>query len=514
MSLLCETVTADSMPALLAARDAATVGDMIELRLDGVAGVDVGGALAGRRCPVVVTCRPVWEGGRFDGSEEERRRILERAFACGAEYVDVEWRAGFRDLVTAHRARAVLSSHDFDGVPTDLDDRVADMRASGAATVKLAVTPRRLSEMLPLAAIGRTGDAVVIGMGEAGLPSRLLAAKFGSRWTFAGNAVAPGQIPASRMLDEFRYRAIGAATRLFGVISTNAMHSVSPALHNAAFAAAGIDAAYVPLRAADFADFLEFADGLGIEGASVTIPFKLDALRAAQRADELTRHVGAANTLRRIRGDDSAGSARTTSRSVRLRSGRPEQSRGTQGPGPRPGGDWEATNTDIAGFLDPLEAAFGGPLDGQRAAVMGAGGSARAVIVALQSRGAHVTLHARRPEQAREAAAALGIDAGGWPVPAGSWDLLVNCTPLGGAAQRDVSPLPGGPFDGRLVYDLTYGPGNSALVREARAAGCLALDGLPMLIAQAERQFEWWTGQRPAAGVMRAAAHQRLDIAS
>jgi 3-dehydroquinate dehydratase/shikimate dehydrogenase len=288
------------MPSLLAARDAATAGDMLELRLDGVDSVDVAGALAGRRCPVVVTCRPVWEGGRFDGSEEDRHRILERAFACGAEYVDIEWRSGFRDLVAANRARAVISSHDFDGVPADLDDRVADMRASGAATVKIAVMARRLIDTLPLAAIGRAGDAVVIGMGEAGLPSRLLAAKFGSRWTFAGNAVAPGQIPASRMLGEFRYRAIGAATRLFGVISTNAMHSVSPALHNAGFAAAGIDAAYVPLRAADFADFLEFADGLGIEGASVTIPFKLDALRAAERADDQTRHVGAANTLRRM----------------------------------------------------------------------------------------------------------------------------------------------------------------------------------------------------------------------
>ena len=70
---------------------------------------------------------------------------------------------------------------------------------------------------------------------------------------------------------------------------------------------------------------------------------------------------------------------------------------------------------------------------------------------------------------------------------------------------RDESPLPGGPFDGRVVYDLTYGAGESRLLRDARAAGCQVLDGLPMLIAQAERQFEWWTGQRPAPGVMAGA---------
>jgi shikimate 5-dehydrogenase len=99
---------------------------------------------------------------------------------------------------------------------------------------------------------------------------------------------------------------------------------------------------------------------------------------------------------------------------------------------------------------------------------------------------------------------------GAWPPPAGSWDLLVNCTPLGGGALRHESPLADGPFDGALVYDLTYGSGDSRLIEQARAAGCRTLDGLPMLIAQAERQFEWWTGSRPPRGVMADAAHARL----
>jgi shikimate 5-dehydrogenase len=135
------------------------------------------------------------------------------------------------------------------------------------------------------------------------------------------------------------------------------------------------------------------------------------------------------------------------------------------------------------------------------------------VVVALLSRGAQVTVHARRREQAAEVTGSLGAAIGPWPPARRSWDLLVNCTPLGGAGLRDQSPLPGGPFDGRLVYDLTYGTGESLLVREARAAGCVALDGLPMLVAQAERQFEWWTGRRPVTGVMRAAAHRRLGMA-
>jgi 3-dehydroquinate dehydratase/shikimate dehydrogenase len=478
-ALLCETVTADSMAGLLAARNAATAGDMLELRLDGIADLDVPGALHGRRCPVVVTCRPTWEGGRFAGSEEERERILGQALDLGAEYVDVEWRAlhgthagSFAALVGKRPASVVVSAHDFAGVPDDLDAQVASMRAAGAAVIKVAVTPATLAQTVPLARIGAGGGAVVVGMGDSGVPSRLLATRYGSRWTYAGNGIAPGQIPAPRMLEEFRYRTVGSATRLFGVISTSAMHSISPAMHNAAFAAAGLDAVYVPLPASDMRDFFAFAAALGVEGASVTIPFKLDALRLAHTATERTQVVGAANTLRLHEGV------------------------------------WEAANTDIEGFLAPLPEAYG-TVSGARVSVLGAGGAARAVVAALRSKEAIVTVHARRPEQAA-GAAELGGAVGPWPPVPGSWDLLVNCTPLGGAALRDVSPLPGGPFGGRLVYDLTYGPGSSALLRDAQAAGCATLDGLPMLVAQAERQFEWWTGIKPAPGVMRAAAERRL----
>ena len=481
LSLLCETVTGPTMADLTAARDRATAGDMVELRLDGVADLDVVGALRGRARPVIATCRPVWEGGRFDGSEEERLRVLHAALDEGADYVDVEWQAGFTDLIRTHASRVVVSSHDFRGVPSDLTSRAAAMRATGAAVIKIAVTTERLADSLPLLDIAREGEAVVIGMGDAGVPSRLLASRFGSKWTYAGDGMAPGQVPARRMIDRFRFRGIGPRSAVYGVVGNNVMHSISPAMHNAAFAAAGIDAVYVPLRAADFADFLAFADALRVAGASVTIPFKLDALEAAQTADDLTRAVGAANTLRR-----------------------------------RDGG-WDATNTDVAGFLDPLLAVTGADLGVgadlkvgpySRVSVLGAGGAARAVVVALLSRGATVTLHARREEQAKDVASGFSrkVDVGAWPPAPGSWDVLVNCTPLGSAAARHESPLPGGVFDGRLVYDLTYGADESPLLREAREAGCRTLDGLPMLIAQAERQFEWWTGQCPAPGVMEQAA--------
>lgn len=469
------------MDQLRAARDRASGVDLVELRLDGVRDLDVPGAIAGCQLPVVVTCRPTWEGGRFDGGEEARRDILRQALVAGAAMVDVEWRAGFDEILAIDPARVVLSMHDFSGVPADLPDIARAMRASGAGHIKIAVTAHRLCDTLPLLPIARVGRAVVIGMGEAGVPSRLLAARYGSAWSYAGDGVAPGQLPAHRMLDLFRFRQVGAGTRIFGVVSTQAMHSLSPVLHNTAFAEAGLDAVYVPLQAADFEDVLAYADAMGIEGASVTVPFKIDALRAAAMADDRTRRVGAANTLRRH------GSA------------------------------WEATNTDLDGFLDPLDCAWGGTVSGRRAAVLGAGGSARAIVAALIGCGVRVTVYARRAEQAASLVDALRDDAdagavavGEWPPSPGSWDLLVNCTPLGGGPRRDQSPVPPAMLDStgggdRLVYDLTYGAGESRLLRDARHAGCLVLDGLPMLVAQAERQYHWWMGRRPAMGVMAAA---------
>jgi shikimate 5-dehydrogenase len=149
-------------------------------------------------------------------------------------------------------------------------------------------------------------------------------------------------------------------------------------------------------------------------------------------------------------------------------------------------------------------------MDGVRVAVLGAGGAARAVIAALASQGARVTVHARREEQVAELARSFNVGSGSYPPEAGSWDILVNCTPLGGAARRQESPMPAERLTGRLVYDLTYGAGKATLLRDARAAGLATLDGLAMLVAQAERQFEWWTGRRPEPGVMEAAVRQRV----
>ena len=213
--LLVVTVAAPTMAELRRRRDAVVGADLVELRLDLVSDPDVAGALASRRTPVIVTCRAKWEGGHFEGSEVERRRILDCAVQLGAEYVDVEFKADFaRELIASTGGkRIVVSTHDFEGVPDDLIDRVRSMRAMGAEVVKVSVMARSLADNLRLLQLERMPNTALIGMGPAGVPTRVLAAHFHSCWSYAGDGHAPGMIAASRMLEEFRFREVTDRTR-------------------------------------------------------------------------------------------------------------------------------------------------------------------------------------------------------------------------------------------------------------------------------------------------------------
>jgi len=170
---------------------------------------------------------------------------------------------------------------------------------------------------------------------------------------------------------------------------------------------------------------------------------------------------------------------------------------------------WIGRNTDANGFLRPL-LERGLSISGLRVSILGAGGSARAVALALAESDARVRVHARTLERASAVASAAAGEVGAWPPEPNSWDLLVNCTPIGMYPKIDGTPIPANELTGRVVYDLVYNPGETRLLRDATAAGCQTIGGLEMLVAQAEEQFQWWTGVRPAAGVMRGAATERL----
>jgi 3-dehydroquinate dehydratase/shikimate dehydrogenase len=473
---VCVTVTAETTAELRRKRDEVTNADLVELRLDTVSDPSAAGALAGRRVPVIVTCRPAWEGGQFKGSEEERKQILRDALARGAEYVDIEWKANFTDLIASSAGRrVVISSHDFNGVPADLVGRAQAMRATGAEVVKIAVKTSKLTDCLPLldlaAQVARQGT-VIIGMGDCGLITRVLARKFGSLWTYAGDQRQVGQLTPSDLIDLYRFRTLTDSTEIYGLVGSPILHSVSPSMHNAAFAASRFDAVYLPFPAANAEDFMKFWGALGIKGASVTIPFKVALFGLMDEVYAVARRIGAINTIRNV------------------------------------DGRWIGGNTDASGFLAPLRDRV--ELNRARVAVLGSGGAARAVAVALSSSNSQVTIYGRDAAKARDVAMTASAGFGTMPPPAGSWDLLVNCTPVGTYPNVNETPIDPSLLTGQHIYDLVYNPTQTRLMRDAAKAGRQTIGGLEMLVAQAHEQYEWWFGSKPPAGVMREAALKRL----
>ena len=212
---------------------------------------------------------------------------------------------------------------------------------------------------------------------------------------------------------------------VYGVAGAPIEHSLSPPMHNAGFEAAGLDAVYVPFEATDADDLMTLADALGVAGLSVTAPFKESILGHLRHVDALGRQVGAVEHGARGWG----GLGRAEHGCARL-------------------------------SLAPLDAH--GDVGGVRSTVLGAGGAARAVAVALASRGGRVTVCARRPERAAGVARLADGTVGTLPPRPGSWDLLVNTTPVGTAPGVTATPVPAASLcGGRTVYDLVYNPGRT-----------------------------------------------------
>jgi len=270
---------------------------------------------------------------------------------------------------------------------------------------------------------------------------------------------------------------ITGATTVAAVIGSPVRHSLSPALHNAAFEAAGVPWVYVAFDVAhgDASHALDAMRALGIGGMSVTMPHKE---MVAANVDEL---------------DPAAAALRSVNTVVRT-----------------PQGALKGYSTDGAGFVASLAEA-GVEVVGRSVVVLGAGAAARAVIDALARAGATtVTVVNRSVDRAREAAALAG-SAGrvGVVDDVTAADVVVNATSVGMAS--DDLPLDAAMLrSGQVVADLVYHPLETALLAAARAGGAIAVDGLGMLVHQAALQQELWLGVKPDTAVMRAAALREL----
>jgi shikimate dehydrogenase len=260
---------------------------------------------------------------------------------------------------------------------------------------------------------------------------------------------------------------------LLGVCGWPVAHSRSPAMHEAAFAAAGMqDWRYLrlPLPPALFAETVRALHAAGFRGVNVTIPHKEAALALADTASAAAREIGAANTLTFERDGSIA-----------------------------------ADNTDAPGLIDALGERWNPA--GRTTLVLGAGGAARAAVWALRGAGAaEVTVWNRTPERARALAEALGAHASQHPEKA---EIVVNCTSVGLAdpdATFKALPLQADSLGaGSCVVDMVYRDGGTRLLEAARTRGADVIDGLEILVAQGAASFERWTGRTAPRQVMRGA---------
>jgi shikimate dehydrogenase len=271
--------------------------------------------------------------------------------------------------------------------------------------------------------------------------------------------------------------AIGGGTHVAAVIGDPITHSLSPAIHNAAFEALGLDWVFLAFAvpAGSAAAAIEAMRTFGLAGLSVTMPHKAGVLPALDGLSPTAEALGAVNTIYR-RGRDLIGDS-----------------------------------TDGAGFLDALRHDEGFDPAGRRCVVLGAGGAARAVIHALGGAGAADVAVVNRTAVNGERAAALagpGVGRLGTEADVDAADLVVNATPVGmEGVEGDlllVDPARLGP--GQVVADLVYHPIRTPLLQAARQQGAIAVTGLGMLIHQAAHAFRLWTGEDPPLEAMSAVA--------
>ncbi len=478
---ICITITDDTTTAVVARMAAlAPVADLFEVRADFVSDLDLPTLARARTKPILLTCRSAAEGGTST-DPARRRAILAEAIALGFDLVDLEARSGLDELADAKRGRGlVLSWHDFDGTPDDLEAIYGRMAAGRPDVVKIVTRARGVSDLGRVLAfarrhVGEKPDLVTFAMGPEGVASRLLGGRYGAPFTFAAPAngleAAPGQIPARLMAESYRAQRVTAATRVYGLLGSDVLRSLSPAIHNRAFAELGLDAIYVPLQAESLESFLQALPELGLSGFSVTRPYKQAILPQLAACADDAALAGSVNTVV-VRGD----------------------------------GRLVGSSTDGDGVLLPLRRRT--DVARKKVALLGAGGAARAAARALTEAGACVTVLARRVEQAREVAAAIGCSHAPLDVFASlDWDVLLNATPVGSGALPEALPVPRELLrSGTIVFDMVYEPAETPLLAAAAARGCETISGVEMLVAQAVGQFRAWTGQEPPLPAMTEAA--------
>ncbi|OJW17755.1 MAG: shikimate dehydrogenase [Planctomycetales bacterium 71-10] len=496
MAVICATIGRGRHSSLIEEwKAAATAGaDLVELRIDCLRREpDLKRILKDRFTPLVFTIRRGADGGMWRGDEEKRRAILREAIALGVDYVDLEDDVA-GEIRRFGKTKRIVSHHNLKKTPDDLDEVVARCNEKDPDVVKVAAMAGSIADASRILKLGQGSKfpTITIAMGELGRFTRALNAKYGAPFSYAGfnpeRVFAAGMPLLSELKKDYLYDQIDADTEVYGVIGDPIGHSLSPAIHNAAFRSLGLNKVLVPFQVpkGGLEGFFRDLAWIGIKGCSVTIPHKEDLIPLLQHKENAVERVGSCNTV----AIDAEG----------VRTG---------------------YNTDYRAAMDSLEAVMGrsddpdapSPVIDKQVLILGAGGVARSIAFGLARRGAAVTIVNRHEERAAQLAEEVGCRSANWGARATILaDVIVNCTPVGMHPNVDDTPLPPAAFQrsGTVVFDTIYHPENTMMLKLARERGCTTLTGVDMFLRQAALQFKIYTGQDAPVEVMRAALKRKL----
>ncbi len=494
MPLVCMSLTARTIAENLAALERYRGKiDIVELRADLL---DPSEAFAVRDFPVlaglpcILAVRRKCDGGGFVDGEGQRLVMLAKAIAYARPdqsdnyaYVDLE--CDFRvpsieEACHTFGTRIIRSLHDVAGMPSDLGEAWAELAAEPGEIPKLAVTPRGAGDFARLfswASALPASERIIVGMGEYGMPSRVLAERVGSciAYTSALRAglqgAAPGHLDPVALEETYRFRKLDRDTTVYALGGgTNVLASKTPLLHNAAFESAGMNSVFVPMPTGDVAAFLMALEATRAMGAAIAVPLKEALLPYLTRRSPEVDDIGACNTL--VREDTG----------------------------------WTGYNTDAEGFERALLEFMGtADLRGLRATLVGSGGVAKAIAHVLARLGVSAVILNRTVSRARVLAQRYGFAYGpctehSTELVADHSDIVIQATTVGMEGERQSDPLDWYDFSGReAVFDLIYRPERSILLERAQTAGCRTTNGWKMLRYQSAAQFALWTGREPPA---------------
>lgn len=440
--------------------------------------------------PCILTIRRQIDGGKFVEGEAARTVLFARALSFADEdktrnfaYVDFEEDfhiPSLEDATLAFDTKVIRSFHDMHNPVPDIAGRLKRMKTSGFEIPKIAFMPHSLDDVTNLfneASKLRDNNHILLAMGPMGIPSRILGAKLKNFLTYTSspesmaNTANIAHLDVVKLNDVYRIKSINENTKIYGITGWPLAGTSSPELHNAGYSRHEMNSVYIPFPAENFDQALHFAETVGVQGFSVTVPHKEAVLEKASNVSPEVLDIGASNTM--VLND----------------------------------GKWSCYNTDADGFLRSLlEFTELKNLKHKKVSIIGAGGAAKAIAYAVHKSGAKACVFNRTIGKAKALAEKYDFEYG--PLSSESnklirkySDIIIQTTSKGmhckESSTAENDPLFFYDFSGKeVLFDIVYMPEVTPIMARAKEADCHVCNGYYMLRYQGYKQFELFTGEQ------------------